>query len=43
VDDVVGLQAGELLAVCIDRAWSMELTVGGKMKHKLERVIYNVE
>lgn len=43
VDDVVGLQAGELLAVCIDRAWSMELTVGGVMKHKLERVIYNVE
>ena len=43
VADVVALHYGEISAVCIDRAWSMNLTVGGTMSHTLERVIYNLE
>lgn len=43
VDAVVGLQVGDMMSVCIDREWSMELTVGGRMTHKMERVIFNIE
>lgn len=43
VADVVALRYGEINAVCIDRAWSMSLTVGGTMSHTLERVVYNLE
>lgn len=43
VADVVALHFGEISAVCIDRAWSMNLTVGGTMNHTLERVVYNLE
>ena len=43
VGDVVALRYGDLLAVCIERAWSMTLTVGGRMRHTLERVVINVE
>lgn len=43
VADVVALHYGEISAVCIDRAWSMDLTVGGTMSHTLERVVYNLE
>lgn len=43
VADVVALHYGEISAVCIDRAWSMNLTVGGTMSHTLERVVYNLE
>ena len=43
VADVVALHYGEISAVCIDRAWSMNLTVGGTMNHTLERVVYNLE
>ena len=43
VDAVVGLQVGDIMSVCIDREWSMSLTVGGTMAHKMERVIFNIE
>lgn len=43
VADVVALHYGEISAVCIDRAWSMNLSVGGTMSHTLERVVYNLE
>ena len=43
VNDVVGLRWGDLSAVCIDRAWDMELKVGGRMRHRLERLVYQIE
>lgn len=43
VADVVALHYGDLNAICIDRAWTMELEVGGAMNHELERVVYNLE
>lgn len=43
VNDVVGLRYGELSAVCIDRSWSMDLKVGGLMRHRLERLVYHLE
>ena len=39
VGDVTALHYGDLSTVCIERAWSMELCVGGEMKHDLERVV----
>lgn len=42
VGDVTALQYGEVFSICRDRAWSMELTVGGKMTHTLERVVMNL-
>ena len=43
VADVVALHYGETNALCIDKAWSMSLSVGGTMSHTLERVVYNLE
>lgn len=42
VGDVVALHYGDLSAICIERAWTMELRVGGTMNHTLERVVYNI-
>ena len=42
VADVVALHYGDLAALCIERAYTMELAVGGTMSHELERVIYNL-
>ena len=42
VDDVVALHYGDLTDVCVERAFTMELAVGGKMTHTLERVVYNL-
>lgn len=41
VGDVVALHYGDLNAICIERAWTMELRVGGTMNHALERVVYS--
>lgn len=38
-DDVTSIKYGDLFAICIERAWSMSLQVGGNMTHKLERVV----
>ena len=43
VNDVIGLRYGDLSAVCIDRAWTMELKVGGTMQHRLERLVYHLD
>ena len=40
--DVVAIKYGELNAICIERAFTMELTVGGKMTHELERGVYHL-
>jgi len=42
VADVTAIHYGELSAVCVERAWSMELTVGGSMQHTLERVVAQI-
>lgn len=42
VADVIGLHYGELSAICIERAWTMELRVGGTMTHEMERVVVNL-
>lgn len=39
VADVTAIHYGELSAVCIERGWTMQLTVGGTMTHELERVV----
>ena len=39
VADVTALHYGEFAAVCIERAWDMELRPGGSMNHTLERVV----
>lgn len=49
MEDVVGLQLGEegapkfLDAICTETSWDMPLGVGELMKHKLERVVYNLD
>lgn len=43
VADVVAIKYGDIASLCIERAWSMELRVGGGMTHTLERVVYNFE
>lgn len=42
-DDVVALRYDDLAALCICRAWSMELKTGGIMSLTLDRVVYNLE
>lgn len=42
VDDVVSLRYGENFDICIERGWTMELRVGGKMSHILEKVVLNL-
>lgn len=43
VDDVVALHYGEINGICIDKAWEMDLEVGGMMRHTLKRVVYNLD
>lgn len=43
VNDVVALHYGDLTSLCIERGFDMELRVGGKMNHRLERVVYNLD
>lgn len=42
VNDVVAVRYGDLFAVCIERAWTMNLSVGGNMTHTLEKVVINL-
>lgn len=43
VDDVVGIHYGDLTAIGIERGFEMRLEVGGRMTHRIERVVYNLE
>lgn len=40
--DVTSLQYGDLFAICREKAWTMELCVGGTMTHTLEREVINI-
>lgn len=42
VNDVVGIQYGDVFSVTIEKAWTMELRTGGRMVHTLERVVVNL-
>lgn len=42
VNDVVSVRYGDLFAVCLERAWTMELAPGGEMTHTLEKVVINL-
>ena len=43
VDDVTAILYGEdLMDVCVERAWSMQLQAGGIMTHTLEKVVINL-
>lgn len=42
VGDVTALRYDQVAAICLERAWEMELKVGGKMAHRLERVVINL-
>lgn len=39
VNDVIALRYGELMTVCIETGWEMELIIGGMMNHTLERTV----
>lgn len=43
MDDITSIRYGDLSAVCIERAWSMQMQVGGSMTHSLERVVIALE
>lgn len=43
VDDVVALHYGDFDGIGIDHEWTMNLTVGGTMTHKIEKVVYNLD
>ena len=43
VGDVVGLRYGDLNALCIVRALTMDLRIGGTLRLTLERMIYNLD
>lgn len=42
VGDIVALRHGDVYSVCREKRWTMQLGVGGKMTHILERVVMNI-
>ena len=42
VNDVCSVSFDDVAGVCIEREWDMQLTPGGSMSHKLERVVVNI-
>lgn len=43
VGDVTAIKYGDLMAICLERSWSMEMRVGGAMTHNLEQVVLNLD
>lgn len=43
VGDIVALRYGEISSICKENRWSMELKVGGRMQHELQRVVMNLD
>lgn len=43
IGDVTAIRYGELLALCREKGWSMDLSVGGRMTHTLERSVINLD
>lgn len=42
VDDVTSIRYGDLMAICRESAWTMDLKVGGQMTHTLERTVMTI-
>jgi len=42
VDDVTAIKYGETLGICVEEAWTMQLTPGGTMSHELKKVVINL-
>lgn len=42
VGEITALRFGEIFAICRERAWTMQLDVGGTMTHTLERQVLNL-
>lgn len=42
IGDIVAIDYGDIVSVCVEKSWSMELKTGGKMRHELERVVLNI-
>lgn len=42
VKDVTAISIGDTFEICAERAWSMQLAVGGGMSHTLEKVVINI-
>lgn len=43
VGDTIGFKYGDLMAICKETAWTMELKVGGHMTHVLNRRVLNID
>lgn len=43
VGDVTAIRYGELMAICRESAWTMDLKVGGQMTHTLERTVMTLD
>lgn len=43
IGDVTAIRYGEMLAVCREKGWTMELNIGGLMTHTLERSVMNLD
>lgn len=41
-DDVTALRYDDVMGICVEKAWTMQLTPGGKMQHTLEKVVINL-
>ena len=42
VDDVTSIRYGDLLAICRETGWTMDLKIGGQMTHTLERTVMTI-
>lgn len=43
VADVTALKFEGVDTLCVEKAWSMSLEVGGTMQHTLQRVVVNID
>lgn len=42
VADVTALRYDDTMGICIEKAWDMQLGIGGRMTHTLEKVVVNL-
>lgn len=42
VEDVTAIRYDDILGVCVEKSWTMQLTPGGIMNHELEKVVINL-
>lgn len=42
VGDVTAIRYGELMTICKETAWTMDLSIGGQMTHTLERTVLSL-